>query len=48
MQMILQAVAVIAICAAHLKWYKGNTFKLQGGAGRKTSVDDGLQFQDLN
>lgn len=48
MQMMLLTVAVIVICAAHLKWYKSNTFKLQGGTGRKTNIDNGLQFEDLN
>lgn len=30
MQMIWLTFAVIAICAAHLKYYSGTTFKLQG------------------
>lgn len=33
MQMTLLAFAVIAIRAAHIEWYNGSSFKLQGWKG---------------
>lgn len=47
MQMILLAFALIAICAAHLKWQNGSTFKLQGGTEKEKNMNNARKFEDL-